>query len=71
MQKIIGFLNRHSIIINSVSIVFWLYIIYSYYRASTATNSSEGNQYFYIIPVFFIVLSVFNMVMFLKRKDKP
>jgi DNA integrity scanning protein DisA with diadenylate cyclase activity len=67
MQKIIAFLNKHSIIINSLSIAFWIYIIYSNYKTAKAENSFDERKGFFIIPVLFILLSVFNMYMAQKR----
>jgi hypothetical protein len=68
MQKILAFLNKHSILINSICIAFWLYIIYENYKISSDENSTEDRNTLYIIPILFILLSIFNMYMSYKRK---
>lgn len=70
MQKIIAFINKHNVILNSLSIVFWLYIIYNNYQTAKAENSFDERKGFFIIPIVFILLSFFNMYMAQKRKNK-
>lgn len=70
MQKIIAFLNKHSLIINSLCIAFWLYIIYNNYETAKAENSFEERKAYFIVPTLFILLSIFNMYMAQKRKNK-
>jgi len=70
MQKILAFLNKHSLIINSVCIAFWLYIIYDNYQKSKAENSFDERKGFFIIPILFILLSAFNMYMAQRRKNR-
>jgi len=70
MQKIIAFLNRHSLILNSLCIVFWLYIIYNNYQTAKSENSFEERKSYFIIPIIFILLSIFNMYLVQKRKNK-
>ncbi len=68
MQKIVAYFNKHSIIINSCCIAFWLYIIYTTYQTARAENTLEERKVFFIVPVLFIFLSIFNMYMAQKRK---
>lgn len=70
MQKVIAFLNKHSLILNSLSILFWLYIIYNNYQTAISENSFEERKGYFIIPVIFIFLSIFNMYMAQKRKNQ-
>lgn len=70
MQKILNFLNKYSIIINSVCIAFWIYIIYENYLIAKIENSMDERKYYFIVPVLFILLSLFNMYMAEKRKRK-
>ena len=70
MQKIIAILNKYSILLNSVCIVFWLYIIYENYKASQVENSFDERKSYFIIPALFILLSVFNMYLVEKRKRR-
>lgn len=70
MQKIIAYLNKHSVIINSICIVFWLYIIYNNYQTAKLENSFEERRSFFIVPIIFILLSLFNMYMVQKRKKQ-
>ncbi|TDP57419.1 hypothetical protein [Flavobacterium dankookense] len=70
MQKILAILNKYSILINSICIVFWLYIIYENYKASQEGNSFDERKSYFIIPTLFILLSVFNMYMVEKRKRR-
>lgn len=68
MRKFLAFLNKYALIFNSISIVFWLYIIYANYRQIAAENSGDERNKFYIVPILFILLSVFNIYMANKRK---
>jgi hypothetical protein len=68
MQKIIAYLNKHSLIVNSICIAFWLYIIYDNYRKAQLENSFDERKTLFIVPILFICLSVFNMYMAQKRK---
>jgi hypothetical protein len=70
MQKILAFLNKYALIFNSISIVFWLYIIYANYIQIAAENSSDERSKYYIVPILFILLSVFNMYMASKRRKQ-
>lgn len=70
MQKILAFLNKHNIIINSICIAFWLYIIYENYQTAKAENSMDERKSYFIVPALFILLSVFNMYMAQKRKNR-
>lgn len=70
MQKILAFLNKYALLFNTISIVFWLYIIYANYRQIEAENSGDERNKFYIVPVLFILLSVFNMYMASKRRKQ-
>ena len=70
MQKIIAFLNKHSIALNSVAIVFWLYIIVIDYLQLDAENSFEKKKNTFIIPTIFILVSVFNIYMAYRRKHQ-
>jgi len=70
MQKILTFLNKYALIFNTISIIFWLYIIYSNYRQIEAENSGDERNKFYIIPILFILLSFFNMYMATKRRKQ-
>jgi hypothetical protein len=67
MQKILAFLNKYVLLFNTISIVFWLYIIYSNYKQIEAENSVDERNKFYIVPILFILLSFFNMYMATKR----
>ncbi|MGV3697401.1 hypothetical protein [Flavobacterium sp.] len=68
MQKIVAYINKHSIVINSVCIAFWLWVIYENYQNAKTENSFEDRKYYFIVPVLFILLSIFNMYMAQKRK---
>ena len=70
MQKILAFLNKNSILINSICIAFWIYIIYENYQTAKAENSFDERKGFFIIPVLFILLSIFNIYMVEKRKSR-
>lgn len=70
MQKIIAYLNKYSIIINSICIAFWLFVIYSNYQTAKLGNSFEERKVFLIVPIIFIFLSLFNMYMVQKRKKQ-
>ena len=70
MQKVVAFLNKHSLILNSVSIAFWLYIIFDNYQTAMSENSFDERKGFFIVPILFIVLSIFNMYMAQKRKNQ-
>ncbi|GAB3724304.1 hypothetical protein [Flavobacterium koreense] len=70
MQKILAFLNRYALVFNTISIIFWLYIIYSNYRQIEAENFGDERNKFYIIPILFILLSFFNMYMATKRRKQ-
>ena len=70
MQKILAYLNKYSVIINSICIAFWVYIIYTNYQTSKLDNSFEERKSFFIVPIIFILLSLFNMYMVQKRKKQ-
>lgn len=69
MQKIIAFLNKHSILLNSIAIVFWLYIIVIDYLQLDAENSFEKRKNTFIVPTIFILVSLFNIFMAYRRKQ--
>lgn len=69
MFKILAFLNKHSILINSVFIAFWLYVIFMNYVNSIENGSEFPNKSFYI-ALLFLALSGFNIYMGIKRKNK-
>jgi hypothetical protein len=68
MFKIITFLNKHSILINSVFIAFWVYIIFTNYQNTSENGTAFPNKSFYIALVF-VLLSIFNIYMAVKRKN--
>ncbi|WP_298121676.1 hypothetical protein [Flavobacterium sp.] len=70
MQKFLAFLNKYAFVFNSISIVFWLYIIYANYRQIEAENSGDERNKFYIVPILFILLSIFNIYMANKRRKQ-
>ena len=70
MQKVLAFLNKYALVFNLISIVFWLYIIYVNYVQIQIDNSFEERQNFFIIPIVFIVLSLFNIYLAEKRKKR-
>ena len=70
MQKIVAFLNKYAFIFNSLSIVFWVYIIYTNYQQIQVDNSGDERTKYYIIPILFILLSIFNMYMANKRRKQ-
>ena len=70
MQKVLAFLNKYALVFNLISIVFWLYIIYVNYVQIQIDNSFEERKNFFIIPIVFIVLSLFNIYLAEKRKKR-
>ncbi len=70
MKKILLFLNKYAVQFNLICIVFWLYIIYINYKEINIENSFDERKKFFIIPVLFICLSIFNIFMFFKRKKR-
>jgi len=70
MQKVLAFLNKYALVFNTISILFWLYIIYANYQQIEAENSGDERNKFYIVPILFILLSVFNIYMANKRKKQ-
>lgn len=70
MQKVLAYLNKYALVFNLISIVFWLYIIYANYQQIQLDNSFDERKNFFIIPIVFIVLSLFNIYLAEKRKKK-
>ena len=70
MQKVIAFLNKHSILLNSIAIIFWLYIIITSYLQIKVENGLEERKNTFIIPILFIVISSFNIYLSIRRKKR-
>jgi len=68
MQKILAFLNKYSFHLNLIIILFWLYIIYDNYKQIQQNDSFEERKFYFVVPVLFILLSVFNIYMANKRR---
>jgi hypothetical protein len=66
MQKIVAFLHKFTIPFNILGIIFWSYLIITRYNSAVKND----NYLYYIIPVFFILLSIFNLTMAFKRKER-
>ncbi|WP_396146558.1 hypothetical protein [Flavobacterium sp.] len=70
MQKILAFLNKYAFHLNLIIILFWLYIIYENYQHIQQNDSFEERKFYFVVPVLFILLSVFNMYMANKRRKQ-
>lgn len=70
MQKILAFLNKYAFHLNLIIILFWLYIIYDNYQQIQQNDSFEERKFYFVVPVLFILLSVFNMYMANKRRKQ-
>jgi hypothetical protein len=70
MQKILAFLNKYAFHLNLTIILFWLYIIYKNYQDIQQNDSFEERKFYFVVPVLFILLSVFNMYMANKRRKQ-
>lgn len=70
MQKIVTFLNKYAFYLNMISIVFWSYMIYVNFKQIQEDNSFDERKNYFIVPVLFIILSVFNIYMARIRNKK-
>lgn len=70
MQKILAFLNKYAFHLNLTIILFWLFIIYDNYQQIQQNDSFEERKFYFVVPVLFILLSVFNMYMANKRRKQ-
>ena len=68
IQKFRDFVNRYGILFHSFSLVFWLWIL------DMNINNPERHQMplkiSYYFTIVFIVLSIFNLIVSVRRKIK-
>lgn len=68
IQKFHDFVNRYGILFHSFSLVFWLWIL------DMNINNPERDQMplkiSYYFTIVFIVLSIFNLILSVRRKIK-
>ncbi len=68
MQNILAFFNRHKITINSIIILFWLFIIGANYIEMQQENNFDEKKGFFIIAFLFLFISFVNLGKALKEK---
>ncbi len=69
MNKIILFLKDKSLLINSICIAIWVFVLYENFETARIHNSFGEKKILFVIPIFFILLSSFNIYRGQKRKN--
>ena len=69
MEKPSGFLNKYGIVIHVLSIILWLYIIWSNYERWQDGTANRPVKISFYISFALLGLSVFNLITAIRRRN--
>ena len=64
MNKLTAFVKKYELYILILSMSFWRWIFINY-----ILNNETNKYYFLILPLFFILLNVFNLLNYFNKKQ--
>jgi hypothetical protein len=62
MQKIVAFINKYGIVVHSLSILFWLWLITLNYQKMQLGETNLPTKISYYFGFFLLALSTFNLI---------
>jgi len=62
MEKFIGFINKYGIVVHSLSILFWLWLISLNHEKMQLGNTNLPTKISFYFGIFLLLLSTFNLI---------